>query len=73
MICHCLSHKVQIFTYDALLRALQVRDLTDPLAGGHALQPLVAAIHGALATRWQCPRLVHRACPLVSRVRLGLT
>jgi phenylalanyl-tRNA synthetase alpha chain len=57
---------VQVLSYDALLHTLQLRDLTDPLQGPHALQPLVATIHDALATRWQCSRLVHRACPLMS-------
>jgi phenylalanyl-tRNA synthetase alpha chain len=57
---------VQVLSYDALLRALQLSDLTDPLHGCHALQSLVAAIHDALATPWQCQRLVHRAYPVVS-------
>ncbi len=57
---------VPVLSHEALLRALQLRDLTDPLHGSHALQLLVAAIHDALATRWRCQRFVHRACPLVS-------
>ena len=56
----------QVLSHDALLRALQLRDLTDPQQGTHALQLLVAAIHDALAIRWRCQRLVHRACLLVS-------
>ncbi|HEY5945384.1 MAG TPA: hypothetical protein VIV40_07830 [Kofleriaceae bacterium] len=45
-----------------LLRALSLRDLTDPAAGPHAMQLLLAAIHAALPA----PVLVHRAPPIVS-------
>jgi phenylalanyl-tRNA synthetase alpha chain len=54
-----------ILTPDALLRALTLRDLTDPAAGPHALQRVVAAIGQALAARWGCEVRVHRAHPVV--------
>ena len=55
-----------ILTPEALDRALSLRDLTDPQQGPHAMQQLLAAIHEALAERWACRRLLHRASPLVS-------
>lgn len=45
-----------------LLRALALRDLSDPAAGPHAMQLLLAAIHAALPA----PVHVHRASPIVS-------
>jgi phenylalanyl-tRNA synthetase alpha chain len=45
-----------------LLRALTLRDLTDPTAGAHAMQLLLADIHAALPA----PVVVHRASPIVS-------
>lgn len=45
-----------------LIRALSLRDLTDPAAGPHAMQQLLAAIYAALPA----PVLVHRASPIVS-------
>jgi phenylalanyl-tRNA synthetase alpha chain len=45
-----------------LLRALALRDLTDPAAGPHAMQLLLDAIHAALPA----PVHVHRASPIVS-------
>jgi hypothetical protein len=45
-----------------LLRALTLRDLTDPSAGPHAMQLLLSAIHAALPA----PVVVHRASPIVS-------
>lgn len=67
----------QTLTLDALTRALEVRDLTDPLPGPHAMQRLLTAIHEALAARWHCQRYLYRASPLVSVTdnydRLGFT
>jgi phenylalanyl-tRNA synthetase alpha chain len=54
----CIDHP-------ALLRALNLRDLTDPLLGPHAMQQLTGDIHAALARHWRCPRLIHRGSPLV--------
>jgi len=45
-----------------LLRALSLRDLTDPAAGPHAMQLLLDQIHAALPA----PVHVHRASPIVS-------
>src|SRR6185437_12424807 len=46
--------------------ALALRDLSDPAAGPHAMQLVAAAITEALAARWRCPVLVHRAGPVVT-------
>jgi phenylalanyl-tRNA synthetase alpha chain len=45
-----------------LIRALSLRDLTDPAAGPHAMQALLAELHAALPV----PVRVHRASPIVS-------
>jgi phenylalanyl-tRNA synthetase alpha chain len=45
-----------------LVRALALRDLTDPSHGPHAMQLLVAELHAALPV----PVYVHRASPIVS-------
>ncbi|WP_205740943.1 hypothetical protein [Haloactinopolyspora alba] len=50
----------------ALVRALQLRDLTDPNEGPHALQLLVGAAADALATSWDCDVRVERSRPVVS-------
>ncbi|MEN3309447.1 MAG: phenylalanyl-tRNA synthetase alpha chain, partial [Micromonosporaceae bacterium] len=39
---------------DQLARDLAVRDLTDPAAGGHAIQTILDRAVTALATRWHC-------------------
>lgn len=53
-------------TTTELLRALQLRDLSDPAQGPHAMQVLLAEIHQALAAHWGCPRQLHRSSPLVT-------
>ena len=45
-----------------LLRALTLRDLTDPASGSHAMQLVLAQIHASLPA----PVVVHRASPIVS-------
>lgn len=45
-----------------LVRALSLRDLTDPAHGPHAMQLVLEAIHAALPV----PVTVHRASPIVS-------
>ena len=45
-----------------LIRALSLRDLTDPATGPHAMQQLLAAIYAALPA----PVHEHRASPIVS-------
>jgi phenylalanyl-tRNA synthetase alpha chain len=52
--------------HEALLRALKLRDLTDPGHGPHAMQILVAELHGALAARWGCARRIERGSPVVT-------
>src|SRR5881392_3155989 len=42
-------------TPDRLAQALALRDLTDPSAGGHAVQHVVTAIENALAAAWRIP------------------
>lgn len=51
----------------ALARARELRDLTDPARGPHAMQLLLGRIQHALALRWGCDQLVHRADPVVTR------
>jgi phenylalanyl-tRNA synthetase alpha chain len=53
-------------TQHQLEAALSLRDLTDPAAGDHAMQLILAAITDALAARWRCPVHVHRAGPIVT-------
>lgn len=55
-----------VLSYEALVHALHLRDLTDPQRGTHAMQQIIGAIHTALAERWQCRRHLHRACPIVA-------
>jgi phenylalanyl-tRNA synthetase alpha chain len=43
-----------------LADALALRDLTDPEAGEHCMQRLVAAATDALTARWRCPALTWR-------------
>src|SRR5215831_10161421 len=53
-------------TQHQLDAALGLRDLSDPAAGDHAMQLILAAITDALAARWGCPVRVHRAGPVVT-------
>jgi phenylalanyl-tRNA synthetase alpha chain len=50
----------------ALERALDIRDLTDPAQGLHALQTLIAEITTALARIWTCAVRIERGNPVVS-------
>jgi phenylalanyl-tRNA synthetase alpha chain len=47
-------------------RSLALRDLTDAALGRHAMQTLVHDAVSALARRWRCAVVVHRAPPIVS-------
>lgn len=49
----------------ALTRALEIRDLTDPHQGSHALQTLVDDVVAALARAWRCEVVVRRSAPVV--------
>ncbi len=55
-----------VITHEALGRALDLRDLTDPRSGRHAMQPIVGDVHSALAARWRCRRHLHRSAPIVT-------
>lgn len=57
--------KPAILSHDAYLRAVTLRDLSDPAQGPHAMQQLIDRILQALRTRWGCEVRVHRAHPLV--------
>ncbi|MCP3142654.1 PheS-related mystery ligase SrmL [Pyxidicoccus xibeiensis] len=61
-----VSPSVSILSADELRRALSVRDLTDPAAGPHAMQQLIAAVLDALRSAWGCDARVHRQSPVVS-------
>ena len=54
-----------ILTHDAYLRAVTLRDLTDPAQGPHSMQQLIDRITAALCARWECGLRVHRAHPVV--------
>ena len=58
--------KHRLISHEALSRALDLRDLTDPHQGAHAMQQIVDAVHSALAARWGCRRHLHRAAPIVA-------
>jgi phenylalanyl-tRNA synthetase alpha chain len=57
--------KPAILSHDAYLRAVTLRDLSDPAQGPHAMQQLIDRILQALCTHWGCELRVHRAHPLV--------
>ncbi|MEV7133865.1 hypothetical protein AB0N24_13345 [Arthrobacter sp. NPDC093128] len=46
--------------------ALTLRDLTDPAAGAHAMQLLLAGVVSALERLWSVPSETHRLNPLVA-------
>ena len=46
--------------------ALTLRDLTDPAAGAHAMQLLLAGVVSALERLWNVPSETHRLNPLVA-------
>lgn len=56
-----MSSSISLSTVE-LVRALELRDLTDPSRGPHAMQQLLAAIYANLPA----PVVEHRASPIVS-------
>jgi phenylalanyl-tRNA synthetase alpha chain len=50
----------------AVRRALQLRDLTDPSLGTHAIQMLIAEIEAAVAASSHLPVIRHRANPVTT-------
>lgn len=55
-----------LLTPAELARALAVRDLTDPAAGPHAVQLVLAEVVAALTARWDVPAVEHRPHPVVA-------
>ncbi|WP_336582535.1 hypothetical protein [Nesterenkonia sp. PF2B19] len=53
-------------TSDQLCRALNLRDLTDPTQGGHAIQVLLDAVVGRLRSAWHCTVRTVRHSPIVA-------
>jgi len=51
---------------NALRQALNLRDLTDPGDGPHAMQVLIEEILTALQANWGCEIKIHRESPIVS-------
>lgn len=49
-----------------LARARALRDLSDPAAGPHAMQLVLASVTSALEAAWGCPVRAYRADPVVS-------
>ena len=50
----------------ALRQALNLRDLTDPEDGRHAMQILIEDILCALRREWGCQIKIHRESPIIS-------
>ncbi|MFE6995227.1 hypothetical protein ACFVAE_04665 [Microbacterium sp. NPDC057659] len=59
-----MSHD-DYLTADQLCRALNLRDLTDPAQGAHALQSLLDSVVSALATAWESSVRLVRSSPVV--------
>ena len=57
---------VRLLDSESYGRALALRDLTDAALGPHAMQLLVRDAVAALAERWRCAVVVHRAPPVVT-------
>ena len=54
-----------LLTTEAYIRALSLRDLTNPAEGEHAMQQLIERIRQALHSHWHCAVHVQRSHPLV--------
>jgi len=59
-----MSH-ADYLTPDQLLRALTLRDLTDPAQGDHAIQALLDAVVTRLRSEWDCTVRRVRSSPIV--------
>jgi phenylalanyl-tRNA synthetase alpha chain len=55
-----------ILGLEAVRRALNLRDLTNPEDGPHGLQIIVHDILEQLRSKWACEVKLHRECPIVS-------
>lgn len=58
--------KISILNTKALRQALNLRDLTDPDDGRHAMQILIDDILTALQMTWGCEIKIHRESPIIS-------
>jgi phenylalanyl-tRNA synthetase alpha chain len=50
----------------SLRQALNLRDLTDPDDGRHAMQNLIDDVLAALRDEWGCEIRIHRGSPIIS-------
>ena len=57
---------ISILSKQALLKALNVRDLSNPEEGDHAIQILIEKIRLALEEAWNCNSHIYRESPIVS-------
>ena len=57
---------VSLLTSSELARALEVRDLTDPAQGRHAMQRIADDVVGALVRAWRCDHRIHRGPRIVT-------
>lgn len=58
--------KNSILSLDAIRHALNIRDLTNPADGQHAMQIIIDDIIHALQNTWECSIKIHRESPIVS-------
>jgi phenylalanyl-tRNA synthetase alpha chain len=58
--------KISTLNTKALRQALNLRDLTDPDDGRHAMQIMIDEIVTALQRQWSCEIKTHRESPIVS-------
>jgi phenylalanyl-tRNA synthetase alpha chain len=58
--------KLPTLNTKALRQALNLRDLTDPEDGRHAMQTMIEEILAALKQQWGCEIKIHRESPIVS-------
>ena len=56
----------QLIGADAYSAALSLSDLTDPVYGLHALQPLLQSVIEQIQQAWGCDLIVHRGERVVS-------
>ena len=57
---------IHILTKEALVKALNIRDLSNPEEGTHAIQLLISEILSALKKAWNCQIHLYRESPIVS-------
>ena len=55
-----------LLSTSSLIQSLNLRDLSDPSQGSHAIGQLITDIHNALAQHWQCRLQISRNNPVVS-------